>query len=261
MPSEEQMALDAEVERRKAAKPLREPEPPPVRPIADAETALQIAGVFKLRVLTVEEIERAEELSRQESALAISQLEKAQMEGVWKNICPDEFRADFDFGLCKAKRATVERALNWQFQKRGLFLIGKSGKAKTRAVWALLKKLYLADQIKPTVFTGAKFANEAASAAANTERTQPWIDRLAKCKLLVIDDLGKKWTKSTEEAFFDILDQRTAWHRPTIITSNYDADELQSMSFARGESAVAQDMATTIFRRIHDYLEIVNFDE
>lgn len=62
---------------------------------------------------------------------------------------------------------------------------------------------------------------------SRAETPQEAFDRYARADLLILDDLGKEVPKETSVAYiWELIDVRKSNGRPTIITSNYDSDEL-----------------------------------
>ncbi len=62
---------------------------------------------------------------------------------------------------------------------------------------------------------------------SRAETPQEAFDRYAGADLLILDDLGKEVPKETSIAYiWELIDVRKSNGRPTIITTNYDSDEL-----------------------------------
>lgn len=246
---------EAQREREQMAKEEAERNAGPPEPVTqdDIQNAGAIAQAFGFAPMTKEQLLSTQQQTEEFQKSERDRRRREEAEARWNAICPAEFREPWDWAKCQADRAEVEKVLNWKMGKGGLFLLGQTGQCKSRAVYALIKRL-VKEGIDPTIMSGTQFAAIAASKWANTDETERWLNAMARKPLVFIDDLGKRWTKSTEEAFFEVLDRRCARHAPIIITSNYDADDFARISAARGDGAIAQDLVAPIFRRIGDYL-------
>ena len=79
---------------------------------------------------------------------------------------------------------------------------------------------------------------------------EAWVERLAKATVLFFDDLGKfKNTERVESELFGLIEERCAWHRPTIITTNTNGAGLAGRMTA--------DRATPLVRRLREYCQTV----
>lgn len=214
-----------------------------------------MAKMLGLKVLSPAELDAVMAKTKEDSKREAAEALVREKQEAWERLCPEEFREPWDWAKCRAPKAEVLKVLNWKYQKRGLFLLGDTGHCKSRAIWKLLEKLYLEQGKKMIVLTGTQFANQAAAAYGDCATAEAWTKKLARVDLLFVDDLGKRWTPSTEEAAFDIVDRRTAAQLPIFITSNYDAEQLAAISAGRGGGRVAADMVTPLFRRILDYTD------
>lgn len=125
---------------------------------------------------------------------------------------------------------------------KGAYLYGKTGRGKTYAACGAIKSFAMKHIIQVEgvwLYHGsrAKFVNTPAWfwAMKNTynggsESEQQVFDRYAKCKLLVLDDLGKgSRTEWAAERLYLLLDYRCNEGLPTIITSNYGLAQVASM--------------------------------
>lgn len=125
---------------------------------------------------------------------------------------------------------------------RGAYLYGKTGRGKTYAACGAIRAFVERRVIEVEgqfMYYGprARFVNVPdwfsmikATYDTKGETEQEVFERYAKCKLLVLDDLGKgsngKW--ATDRLYL-LLDKRCNRMLPTIITSNYGLARVASM--------------------------------
>lgn len=134
---------------------------------------------------------------------------------------------------------------------RGLVVVGDTGKCKTRMLCQLAINL---------AHIGVKFSFMRSSTLAALVRQQysdfePWaardeIKRLSRVPVLIVDDLGKQASSpAVEEAFFDLIEERTSQGLPVLVTANAKGAELERMMSA--------DRGRPLIRRIRDYCTAV----
>jgi DNA replication protein DnaC len=105
-------------------------------------------------------------------------------------------------------------------------------------------------------FTSWSFQTSA-SDAAGAFRAGEWMRDLVAAPLVILDDLGKcDWTSTAAAAFFELIDQRTAHHRRTVITANMGAAQLRDW-MSTGKSEVLQRAMEPIARRIREHGAVV----
>jgi len=116
-------------------------------------------------------------------------------------------------------------------RQRGLGLFGPTGRGKTRAMYAILKRLHFAG-IRCHAVQAIRFAEAAmliAERAPWAER-QPALDLIRLCHkvpVLLFDDLGKEnSTPAVAKAMHDLVEDRKAYHRTLLWTSERTSDEL-----------------------------------
>lgn len=110
--------------------------------------------------------------------------------------------------------------------REDLLLRGDAGTGKTYAACAVA----MAYVAKHTVrFVTMPYFLRAVNGTwiSRAETPQEAFDRYAGADLLILDDLGKEVSKETSVAYiWELIDVRKSNGRPTIITSNYDSDDL-----------------------------------
>jgi len=114
----------------------------------------------------------------------------------------------------------------------------------------LIKRLS-SEGFKVLPFSPVGFATELVDAQVNGSGKR-FMDRVCKSPLVFFDDLGKcKLTENVEANLFEVVEQRTAWERPTIVTTNDTGESLKArMSENRGAPLV---------ERIKEFFQVVEF--
>src|SRR5690242_9896192 len=69
-----------------------------------------------------------------------AQLREKRLPEEWRRLCPRMYR-DTDVELLPNREAFA-KAQDWSFGAKGLLLVGATRRGKTRAAWAVLKKLH-----------------------------------------------------------------------------------------------------------------------
>jgi hypothetical protein len=177
----------------------------------------------------------------------------------FERMCPPLFAEAWDWEKVKpaVAHAEVKKIFGWQFGPRGLYVAGESGHSKTRALWCLVRRLVIKEQLDVLVLDGIAFSNLCTRAFGDPANTEQLFRPLLRADVLAIDDLAKRWTPATEEGAFMVLDRRTAHQKPVLATLNYTTDDLHRMQEARGDLAALRDVSTPLIRRLVDYCEPV----
>lgn len=116
---------------------------------------------------------------------------------------------------------------------RGLLMVGPNGTGKTAsAILVLCAALRIEESIG---FMSAR--DYVSTAYARDEDLSEWRARLARSRVLVLDELGKEHRAKDSEHAISELDDLLRWRRgrmlPTLIATNYDAEQIRA---AYGES-------------------------
>lgn len=152
--------------------------------------------------------------------------------------------------LDRLPQSQWETLSQWQPGGKGLLLLGESRTSKTRSAWMLIKRLSAAG-MKVTPFSPIGFSTELVDAQLKGDGKK-FLDRVCEAELVFFDDLGKaKLTENVEASLFEVFEQRTAWARPTIVTTNDTGESLEArMSKNRGNPLV---------KRLKEFFQVVEF--
>ena len=157
----------------------------------------------------------------------------------WLDTCPPEYRQPWDDA--KASPTLLRSVLRFDVMaRRGLLIVGQSGKAKTRAAWQLMRQLTM-DGV-PWHFATSLDLMEGLPAEA------------ARAKVLVIDDLGNDPMHGNKEvALLKTIRQRCDWHMPFVVTTQFKGKDLAARF---SERATAQ----AVVRRLREFCEVITAD-
>lgn len=110
---------------------------------------------------------------------------------------------------------------------------GPTGSGKTHLAYALARQW----RIRPTLaMTAAAIAIDYQSALAGKHGMtgSEFVETLKTAGLLILDDLGaSRIDERTQDVLLEVLNDREAWARPTIVTTNAGHGELPSRIEAR----------------------------
>lgn len=168
----------------------------------------------------------------------------------WRRICPPLYQGTDPVRL---PHGPLSQVMSWQNGPQGLILYGPTGSGKTRAAWLLIKRL-LDEGIFVGYFACTDFGNKLADRFRDKDG-QPtwWLNNLAYLPCLFLDDIDKcVFTGRVEREFFALIEKRTAYQLPTIITTNVVGDVI-----ARSLPAVGAALVRRL--RDKDFFKAVNF--
>lgn len=141
----------------------------------------------------------------------------------------ENFRTDTK-GRANSYRAAKEYADNWPLHRArgdGLYIEGTNGTGKTHLAAAIALQL-IGEGVPVICKTSSDMLMDIKRTFDGGEISEAAVlDVYKKADLLIVDDLGKEqcsdWSMST---LYSIFNDRYEDMRPTIITTNYNADDL-----------------------------------
>ena len=129
---------------------------------------------------------------------------------------------------------------------KGLYLLGESRTGKTRTLCLLLQRLHK-EGYPIKLFLAGQFHAQLAD-AKRSSFFQSWRDKLVDIDLLAIDDLfAEKLTPTTQAGLFEIIEQRMAYKKPMLVTTQVARKEavMQFDDPRRGEALLNRLRETT----------------
>jgi DNA replication protein DnaC len=139
----------------------------------------------------------------------------------YANICLDS--------CDKQPTEYIEWAKKWAIDPTSVFLCGGYGTGKTHFAFAMIREVFRAcpRKIWPRFFTSPALDSRLLKAVKCDDGDEFALRDMAEQDLLFIDDVGRE-TKSErlKRQYFEILNYRHVHHLPTILTSNFNLDQL-----------------------------------
>lgn len=173
---------------------------------------------------------------------------------------PEMIETDWDRSHFDANRNAIDSILGWERSPRGLLLSGPTGRGKTRAILALLRRLALDDGEDFRYWHASEwFSQLQKQNRYGRDEAHLWVSATAVRPIVVIDDLGQEamstvkgedWAQSW---FFRFLDVRLAHGLPLIVTTNLSASAIA------GTAQRAEIRSDPLIRRLMDLCEVVRF--
>ena len=173
-------------------------------------------------------------------------------------VPPAMRESDWGHAAMLPNRAQIDRVLAHQVGAKGLLLSGRTGRGKTRSMWALMRRLAHEEARDIRYFhAGDWFAQLQGCLNYGRDDARGWVDAVARRPIVFIDDLGQEAiaTARSEWAmswFMRFLDIRVSERLPLYVTTNLDAQGIAE----RGASSVRGD---PMVRRLIEICEPVKF--
>lgn len=155
-------------------------------------------------------------------------------------------------------RAQIDRVLAHQVGEKGLLLTGKTGRGKTRSMWALMRRLAHEEARDIRYYHASDwFSSLQGYLSYGRDDARGWVEAVARRPVVYIDDLGQEamQTARSEWAmswFMRFLDIRVSERLPLYVTTNLDAHGIAE----RGASNVRGD---PMVRRLIEICEPIKF--
>jgi DNA replication protein DnaC len=173
-------------------------------------------------------------------------------------VPPTMRESDWGHAGMAANRAQIERVLAHQVGTKGLLLSGRTGRGKTRSMWALMRRL-AHDEVRDIRYfhAGDWFAQLQACLTYGRDDARGWVDAVARRPVVYIDDLGQEAIQTARSDwalswFLRFLDIRVSERLPLYVTTNLDAQGIAE----RGASSVRGD---PMVRRLIEICEPIKF--
>lgn len=132
---------------------------------------------------------------------------------------------------------------------KGVILLGKQGTGKTTKAAGILKGWMTKNNGAAWFRTGADILTEIGATYSSYETEQSVLAKYGKCRMLVIDDLGKE--NPTDQALtrlWQVIDTRYGAMLPTVVTTQCDLNELVRELSRKG----GQQTALAIVSRLYE---------
>jgi len=150
-------------------------------------------------------------------------------EGFFKYQVPEKYKLASLETCDKHPEKFIEFGKKWALNPVSLFLVGGYGRGKTYYAFALIREIFRScpTKIWPRYFTSPELDSLLLKASKSEEGDEWEIKNMREQDLLFIDDIGRE-TKSDRlrRQYFEIINYRYAKNLPTILSSNFTADQL-----------------------------------
>lgn len=155
----------------------------------------------------------------------------------FRSNCPIDY-LDFnvEYPSLQTNRRQIEEILNWKENPVGILATGSTGTGKTRAMFALCKRL-IQDEAKEVAIWPAKkfFYQLESNVRYGHDEAGEFIKCVAHKKILFIDDYGQESVLANKQDwatgwFFKLLDIRVGNRLPLLMTTNLTAEQIASRS-------------------------------
>jgi DNA replication protein DnaC len=173
-------------------------------------------------------------------------------------VPPTMRESDWGHAGMAANRAQIELVLAHQVGAKGLLLSGRTGRGKTRSMWALMRRLAHEEARDIRYFHASDWFSQLQSCLNyGRDDARGWVEAVARRPVVYIDDLGQEamQTARSEWAmswFMRFLDIRVSERLPLYVTTNLDAQGIAE----RGASSVRGD---PMVRRLIEICEPIKF--
>lgn len=219
---------------------------------ADIRRLMRLSRVgFESRILCDGCLDQLERKCWKDEEEAQATARRQRREINWLGMCPEIFRSSDLAKLPVDARANWDRITGWNHGAKGLILTGPTGSGKTRAAMALLRELYVEQNLSVQIFRCSDFANECIEIVMDAKASvRRWLNAICEKDVIFFDDFGKqKFTERVEAELFSVIDRRTSEGMPIIISTNDTGETIAER--------MSQDRAEPMVRRLREFCEVI----
>ena len=195
-----------------------------------------------------------------DTATLVRRSQRADRARRWHAECPRLYRQSrWDHQRLAPFAEQIAQVRDWKAGDRGLLITGPTGRGKSRALWALLRRLMAHEAHEVRVWRSSDFFRLMQEQINyGRDESRAWLKAVARIPIIALDDWGQEaitsaradWCQAT---FFDLLDQRLGEGRPLIVTTNLTARQI-----AGNDSSGVR--ANPLLRRLLDTCAVVRFE-
>ena len=130
----------------------------------------------------------------------------------------------------------------------GVLIFGVQGSWKTWMACTMLKGWLSKHDGRALFVTSSRLLTEVTDTYNTSKSTTEVLDMYGRCPFLVIDDLGKESPKDHAlQRLWDVINDRYSWQVPTVVTTQYDLDELVERMGRNGDVETAKAIASRLY--------------
>lgn len=131
---------------------------------------------------------------------------------------------------------------------RGMYVYGRQGSGKTFRACSALRGWLSRNRGRALFTTSVGMLYEVTATYSSAETAESVLEKYGGCEVLVIDDLGKENpTANSLSILWYLLNMRYERNLPTIVTTQYDGNELVSRLALKGDAETARSMVSRLF--------------
>lgn len=197
----------------------------------------------KRKVENKEDEESAKRMSKESMNLRMER---------WEILCPDLYRKSPTDFIDPVKFRDI---VSYKTGPIGLMIVGPSRVGKTTSVWNLLHKLYVLEGKTFKAISEPEFTIERDKYSRNGN-LETFLNTCIRSDIFFLDDLGHAATNARNlEELYHVIEKRTSWKKPIIVTSQFTRDELSN----KGNKTGSYKTALAIMNRISSFCRFVQF--
>lgn len=227
----------------------------------DTQTPAAIGALLDVAPVDVspEEVAAREAAREKASADLVREMRKADAVRRWEIACPEQLkRTDWQHPSLARNGPQIARVLGYKVNPRGIIATGPTGRGKSRAMWALMRRLGCDEGHDVRYWSASDwFSTLQEHTSYGRDYARGWVETVASRRIVFIDDVGQEAIQTSKQEwatgwFFRFLDLRVGAGLPLFATTNLTASEMSERSGnVRGDPLV---------RRLLDLCEPVKFD-
>lgn len=138
--------------------------------------------------------------------------------------------ANVDINQCKdLSQEIIDAVIQWCNKPISLVLYGQPGRGKSTVMFLLIRKAIEKFRIHNIRWIKSKHLDDKMVSEFNKYGdTEHCVAQFSEPTILFLDDLGiERSSDRTERDYYDVIDQRWADLKPTVITTNLSPEEVE----------------------------------
>jgi DNA replication protein DnaC len=202
---------------------------------------------LKKHCLSDEECQRRR---REESRLAEMKMLQGRQDR-FEQVAPPKYRAFDEKKLpLECDKARARMIIEWEFpESKGLYIIGPTAMGKSMAFYELIRRQIMMGKTVEAMH-GLEFKVFCGKTIKEPETAMKSFKYLASVDILAIDDIAKATSPAMIEGWFYLMEKRSSWNKPVIMTANTTGDDIKQKV---NDATVAE----PLLRRMREFCKVV----
>lgn len=155
----------------------------------------------------------------------------------WEQFCElsnigPKYRESTIYGNEVMEKSIREKGELWlENPKKSLILTGETGRGKTYFMFCLIRELLKKRRISDLRWWKSKILDDKILEQFKEYGSSSYfLKTIKEISFLFLDDFGmERPTERAERDYYEIIDGRQEWDRPTVISTNLNASEMQKV--------------------------------